>query len=115
MEVEKEARELLVEAQTRSQQLQLLTAQKTSIDLQISEIEEAIKSLEGKEEAFKELGGILIKEDAKSLIEELKEKKELLEIQKKNFEKEEQGVKDRLKEIEERLREFLPSQQGGAG
>ena len=63
VELSNEAKELLIKFQAKNQQLQELTAQKQSLELQKLEIEEALKEMEKRDEIYKEVAGLLIKAD----------------------------------------------------
>ncbi|OYT43147.1 MAG: hypothetical protein B6U88_01720 [Candidatus Aenigmarchaeota archaeon ex4484_56] len=107
VELSNEAKELLVNVQTHNQQLQNLIAQKQNLEIQLSEIDEALKEIQDKEEIYKEVAGILIKSDKNKIIEELKEAKEFAEIRKKQINQQEENLKKTLEEEQKKLAAYL--------
>lgn len=109
-----EAQQILINLQTFQQQMQTVLIQKESLNLQNVEIEKALGELKKAttEDVYKAVGPILIKSTKKDLEEELGEKKETLDLRLKSLQKQEERLKDRLKESQEKFEEFLKATQG---
>jgi prefoldin beta subunit len=109
-----EAQQILIDLQTFQQQMQTVLIQKESLNLQSIEIEKALEELKKAttEDVYKAVGPILIKSTKKDLEEELGEKKETLELRLKSLQKQEDRLKERLKESQEKFEEFIKATQG---
>jgi len=57
--------------------------------------------------AFKLVGNIMLKKKKKDLVEDLKSKKEVLELRIKNIEKQENKIKEKSKEIRDEVMKEL--------
>lgn len=105
----KETEQKISQLQNMEQNMQGFLQQKQQFQTQLLEIESAIKGMEGKEEAYKIIGNIMIKTQSEDLSKDLKEKKEMLEIRVKNVEKQEQLIKDKAKKLQEEvMKEMQP-------
>lgn len=80
--------------------LQNLLIKKQKLQAQLKEIDNVLKSLKPSIESYKIIGNIMIKKDSKSLIEESKSKKELIELKIKNIEKHQETLNSRMKEVQ---------------
>lgn len=83
------------------QNLQQLSVQKQQVVSQLFEVENALRELGGVSEAFKIVGGIMVRSDAKSLAGELKEKEERLKIHVSSLERQEKQWSDQALKIRE--------------
>ncbi len=101
-----EKEKVIEEMQATQYRIHMYLSQKQSLELKLQEIETAIKELrESKEEfAYKITGPIMIKVGKEDLIKELEEKKNLVELRIKAFEKQIEKLNDRMKELQEKLR-----------
>ena len=110
-----EAQQMLMEIQMFQQQMQAVSVQKETLSLQNTEIEKALEELaksKDSNDVYKAIGPILIKATAKSLEAELKEKKETIGLRLKSLEKQEARIRDKLKEVQEKLEGLIKSSQG---
>lgn len=96
-------KEKIAQLQSLEQNVQMIRTQLHSLQSTLLECQTALTSLDGKDEAFKFVGNIMIKEDVNSLISDLASKKERLEKQKLSFEKQEQTLLAQKKELETEL------------
>lgn len=103
--------------QMMQQQLQAVFIQKEGAGIQITENEKALAEL-GKVKAngdvYKAVGNILIKSTPDALKKELSEEKETMETRIKAMEKQEKFLKERLVELEGKLRASMGKKEGGA-
>ena len=90
----------IAELQAIEQNLSSVTMQRQNFSLQLGEIESALKELQGKEKAFKIVGNILVEADRATLEKELSEKKEVVELRLKTFEKQEAKLKERMQQLQ---------------
>ncbi|MBN1156120.1 prefoldin subunit [Candidatus Woesearchaeota archaeon] len=95
------------ETERKIQQLQLieqnvqnLLVQKQTFQAQMIEIDSALEQLKGKSHAYRIIGNIMVNSDAKSLSDDLDQKKKLVEIRIKNFEKQEEQLKEKAKKLQ---------------
>lgn len=96
--------ELSIKFQQLQQQLQSLMMQKENMRLQVFEIENALKELEGcKEDVYKSSGVILVKETPSKVKKDLEEKMDALNIRIKSFDKKEESFKSELQQVQEEL------------
>ncbi len=103
----------LQELQIYEQNLQTIILQKQVLQAEMNEISNALKEIEKSKEAsvYKIIGGIMIKENREDIAKELKEKKEILELRIKNFEKQEEILKKKFEELRKELLEDLKERE----
>ncbi len=99
-----QTKEIAIQYQQLQQQLQTILIQKESSRIQLFEMDRAVKELEKPvEEVYKSTGLLLIKTNPADLKKELEEQKSTLEVRIKSFEKQEERIKDKLKDLHEKL------------
>jgi chaperonin cofactor prefoldin len=74
MDFNKETQEKIKEIQSKEQNSQMILLQKQTFQLELSEIENALKELETSEITYKLIGQILIKKDKNIIKEDLQKK-----------------------------------------
>lgn len=89
------------------QSISEMTEQKKKFQTQLIEIESAINELEQEKETYKIIGNFMFKKEPKKLKEELTEKKDLLKIRIKSFEKQEKEAEKQFKELQQEIMEKL--------
>jgi len=100
----------LAQLQQLQQQAQAVMAQKGQIEGLIRETEAALKELEKSADdavIYKSVGELLFRADKQKLIEELKEKKDMNEIRKKNMANQEERIQGRFTQLQEQLKMAL--------
>ncbi|MBS7644722.1 MAG: prefoldin subunit beta [Candidatus Bathyarchaeia archaeon] len=105
-----QVQEQLMRLQQMQQTLQAVSIQRQQLELELNEIERAIEELEKAEDkspVYKTTGSILIKVDRSRLLDELKERKELLNTRITVLSKQEERAKSKVKELQARLQERL--------
>ena len=85
------------------QSRQAIAQQKQRVQADLFEVENALKELEQVDSAFKIVGGIMVKADAKTLTAELKGKKEVLDLRSKTLDSQELKLKDKAKKLQEEV------------
>lgn len=92
------------------QSLQGVVGQKQQLEMEQKETEKALEELKKTEEGvtvYKSAGSILIKSTKENLLSELEEKKELNNTRTTVLGKQEQRLRDNLKELENKLNEMM--------
>jgi prefoldin beta subunit len=100
----------LAQLQQLQQQAQAVMTQKGQIEGLIRETEAALKELEKSADdavIYKGVGELLFKADKLKLIEELKERKDMNEIRKKNMANQEERIQGRFTQLQEQLKMSL--------
>jgi prefoldin beta subunit len=96
--------ENIQEMQLIEQSLQNILLQKQAFQMELSEIEAALKELgSAGEEVFKIVGNLMIKTEKKKTQEDLENKKKLLELRLKTFEKQEDSLSQKLEKLREEV------------
>ncbi|MCD6093111.1 MAG: prefoldin subunit [Candidatus Aenigmarchaeota archaeon] len=109
-ELNNEAKQLLVQFQIQSQQLENIINQKQTIIFQKNEIENALEELNKHGENFyKIVGPLVVKSSKDDLKKELENKKEEDELKIKSLEKSEKEMKKIIDSNREKLRRILPT------
>lgn len=94
--------------------MQQLLAQKQRLEAEMSESERALKTLEetpAEAKTYRSVGAILVERDRETLMKELKERREFLEMRKKVLEKQEGKTKEKLQGLQETLQKELSGAQ----
>ena len=90
--------------QMLEQNMQNLQMQKQAFQMELAETDSATEELENSgEEVFKLIGQLMIKSDKSKIKEEISNKKKMLELRIKTFEKQEISFAKQLEEIRERF------------
>lgn len=96
--------ENIQEMQLIEQSLQNILLQKQAFQMELSEIDAALKELgSAGEEVFKIVGNLMIKTEKKKTQEDLENKKKLLELRLKTFEKQEESLSQKLEKLREEV------------
>lgn len=108
-EIPEEARNLVEEFQNNQHQLQNVVMQKETLKLQNVEIDKALEELESTKEkkAYKITGNIMVSKTTDELKTELNETKEAIEIKIKSYEKMEERLSSKLKELQNKLKDVI--------
>jgi len=108
-----EAQQILVEMQTLQQQLQAVLIQKESLNLQDIEMDKALDEMKKskEKEVFKAVGPVLIKAAKEEVEKEFAEKKELIGVRLKSLKKQEDRLKDKMKESQEKFEGIFKGQE----
>ena len=101
---EKDTAEKIKELQIIEQNLQSFLMQKQTYDLELNEILNALSELsKTDDEVYRILGGIMIKSDKKVVINDLEEKKKVLELRINSIEKQEKLLEKNAEEIKDEI------------
>ena len=89
--------------QLLQQNLQNVLLQKQQFESQLAEIDSALNELQTTEKAYKVLGHIMVASSKESLTKDLNDKKEVLLIRIKNFDKQEDSIKKNIESLQQEV------------
>ncbi len=115
-ELPPQVQNMIAQLQQTQQQLQMVITQKVQLENSLKELENAIQEVEKVDEGtpiFKTVGTILVKASKDEVLKELKEKKETFEIRIKTLERQESKLKERLQELQKKIKSMLSGVQAG--
>jgi prefoldin beta subunit len=96
--------EKLQEMQMAEQSLQQMLMQKQAFQMEFNETEAALEELtKAGDDVFKIIGQLMIKTDKKKTQEELENKKKLIDLRIKSFEKQEKTFTEKLESLREEV------------
>lgn len=103
--VSNEVQQLIVQAQSFQQQLQLVESQKEALSMQLVEAGKALEELAkpGEGEVYKVTGPVLVKVSRDEARNDVEGRKELAMLRLKTIEKSESGLKEKLEELKGKL------------
>ena len=104
--------EQIMKLQQSQQNLQSIMTQRQHLEMEKAETEKALEELKkvaDDDSVFKQAGTVLIKSNKKTLVDELEEKVELAKTRSTVLEKQENRVKESLKEQEAKITEMMKS------
>lgn len=100
---------MIEQFQIYQQQLQSVMMQKSTMQLQLIEIDKAVEELDAtkNENAYKITGQIMVSKPVEAIKKDLSETKETLELRLKMLEKNEDRLTEKLKEMETELNKLV--------
>jgi len=108
--------EQIMKMQQSQQSLQSIHMQKQQLGMELAESDKALEELKKASDdtpVYKHAGSILIKSNKKDLIAELEERKELANTRSTVLAKQEERVKQSIKEQESKINEMMKSASSG--
>jgi len=114
IELPPQIKEQLMRLQQLQQTLQAVVTQRQQLEIELNETERALSELEkisAETPVYKSIGSILVKTDKQLLLNELKERKELLNTRITVLSKQEERTRERIKELQLKLQERLRQEQ----
>jgi len=102
--------EKLRQLEMMGQQLELMRSQIDQLSAALMDVERATKALEPldvNEEVYKSIGRVLVKAPAGKVLEELKDRKETIDLRKTTLEKQESRLKRQFEEKKQSLTESV--------
>lgn len=104
MDLDKETKKKIQELQLYEQNLQGLSMQKQAFLMELTEVENALSEIkDNNEPVFKVVGQIMVKTDKKKIDQELKEKKDLINLRINSIEKQESLLNQNIDKIKAEL------------
>lgn len=105
-----QVQERLLRLQQVQQTLQSVLAQKQQVDMELTEIEQALGELQKMAEdavIYKAIGTLLVKSEKTKIITDLNERKELLNTRTTVLSKQEERLRTQLKDLQAKLQQDL--------
>jgi prefoldin beta subunit len=105
-----QVQERLLRLQQVQQTLQSVLAQKQQVDIELTEIEQALGELQKMAEdavIYKAIGTLLVKSEKTKIITDLSERKELLNTRTTILSKQEERLRTQLKDLQAKLQQDL--------
>jgi len=105
-----QVQERLLRLQQLQQTLQSVLAQKQQVELELTEIEQALSELQKIADdatIYKSIGSLLVKAEKAKVTADLNERKELLNMRAKVLGKQEERLRGQLKELQTKLQQDL--------
>ena len=105
-----EIQEKLNRIQQLQNMLQQLVVQKQRLELELTESERALKTLEdvaSDTKVYKSAGAILVEKEKDAVVKELTDRREFLEMRSKVLSKQETTTRDRLTQLQENLQKDI--------
>ncbi len=101
-----DTKQAFMEFQTYQQQFQAIAVQRENMKIQEMEIEKALDELKNTEEktAYKITGAVMVSKPIEEIISDLNDTKEAISVRMKSFDKTEEQLTNKIKEIQEKLR-----------
>jgi prefoldin beta subunit len=102
----------LAQLQQVQQQAQALAQQKSQLEIMLKESDMAIDELDKLEEGgvvFKNIGNLMIKSEKNKTIEEIKDKKETLNLRLQTINRQEERISKRFTQLQEQLKTSVGS------
>ena len=109
--------EQIMKMQQAQQSLQSIHMQKQQLEMELAESDKALEELKkasDEDPVYKHAGSILIKSNKTDLIAELEERKELANTRSTVLKKQEERVKESIKEQESKINEMIKGASTGA-
>ncbi|HII29836.1 prefoldin subunit beta [Candidatus Woesearchaeota archaeon CG1_02_47_18] len=109
----RETDEQLGQLQLMEQNMQNFVLQKQNFQMQLMEVESALNELKETDQAYKIIGNIMVKSSKEKLDDDLRSKKEMIELRVKTLEKHELKLRERASKLQGELLERM-KKEGGA-
>ncbi len=115
-ELPPQVQNMIAQLQTVQQQLKMVVSQKLQLENSLKEIENAIREVEKVDEntpIYKNVGTVLVKTKKDEILKELNEKKETIEVRIRALSRQEEKLKERLQELQNKVKSMLSGVQAG--
>jgi len=108
MDIDSETEKKISDLQFLEQSLQGFLMQKQTIQMELNETNNAINEVKkSKNDVYKVIGNIMLKSDKESLLKELEEKKNLLDLRIKSLEKQEKILDEKVEKSKKEINEII--------
>lgn len=114
-ELPPEIQSMVAQLQQLQQQLQSVVNQKMHVEAMGKEAEESLKAVQGTAEdtpLYKVAGNVLVRVEKGKIMEELEEKKTTYDLRVKTLKKQEDKLKEKLTELQNKIQGVLSPQAG---
>lgn len=106
-DIPKGSQEKIGKLQQMEHTIQGLDSTRQQLQAQLFELDSAIAALEKAPSAYKIVGSVMVSADPKTLLKELQEKKEILDVRISSVEKQESKLRDSAKALQEEVMSAL--------
>lgn len=107
MAVSKETEEKIKQLQLAEQSLQALLGQKQGLQIQLLEMESALKELGKTAEAYRIIGNVMVLAEKQDLQAELSSRKETIELRVKSIDRQESATRDKAAAMQKEVMEEM--------
>jgi len=114
-ELPPQVQNLVAQLQQLQQQLQAVITQRAQVEAMLKDTEQALEELKKVPDdspVYKAVGNVLVKEKKEDVVKELSEKKETYEIRIKTLQRQEEKLRERFAETQQKLQKLLTTQAG---
>ncbi|MBN2368131.1 prefoldin subunit beta [Candidatus Woesearchaeota archaeon] len=101
--MDEETKEKITQLQNLEQNINGLIAQKQQFQSQDLEIDNALSQLDSGDKVFRIIGNIMVSSKKDKVRQELNEKKEIIGLRLKSFDKQEEKLRDKAAEIQQEV------------
>lgn len=111
-------REQLARYEQMQQNLQAILAQKQQVEVELAEVDRALKELgkvKGKAAVYKLIGPLLIKADKEAIVKELEERRELANTRMVVLNRQESRLRDGIKDLQNKINEAIRGRPPATG
>ncbi|RLG17618.1 prefoldin subunit beta [Nanoarchaeota archaeon] len=117
MKIPKKAEPLVRRLQQLQQQLDVLTVQKQTIQIQLADVENALREIELSPESdvYEIIGNIMIKKERARAIDSLTERRKTLKLREEMLEKQIRKITEESKTIQKEILKYAGEESGGKG
>ncbi len=112
--MKKETKEKITQLQNLEQNINSLIAQKQQFQAQNLEVENALAQLKETNKVFRIIGNIMVASSKDKAEKELQEKKEILELRLKTFDKQEEKLRNQANELQQEVMKEMKKDGRGA-
>ena len=111
--MEEAMKEKITQLQLFEQKMQMNMQQKQQLQARVVELDSALTEIEGKDEAYKIIGNVMVKTDPKNLKKDLTEKKEVISIRLDSITKQEDKLKEQAESLQKEVQEAMKGGENG--
>jgi prefoldin beta subunit len=104
--------EKIQQLQLIEQSMSNLISQKQNFQIQLNELESALSEIQGKDQAYKIVGGLMIAKPKEEIEKDLNSRKKLIEVRIGSLEKQEKTMNERKEKLQKEVMESM--QNGGS-
>ena len=101
--MKEKTKEKINQLQNLEQNINSLIAQKQQFQAQNLEVENALQQLKDTEKVFRIIGNIMVASSKEKAKKELNEKKEIIDLRLKTFEKQEEKLRDQANQLQQEV------------
>ncbi len=105
--MEEVLKEKITQLQMLEQRMQATLNQKQQIQSRLLELDSALKEIEGKSEAYKIIGTVMVKTNPDSLKKDLEEKREVLNVRINSITKQEEKIKEQAEKLQKDVQDSI--------